>query len=84
MRTIYVDSEFHCHVANDGTMSAVETAFFDDKCDFFVEGYCLEPGEAGHKVYPQKPYTELAAAQTQYEAGNALLENAYREGVNSL
>lgn len=84
MRTIYIDPQFHCHMANDGTMARVETAFFDGKCDFFVEGYCLEPGEEGMKLYPHRPYGELAAAQNQYEAGNALLENAYREGVNSL
>ena len=84
MRTIYLDSQNKCHVTDDGTMVPMETGFFDGKCDFFVEGYSLEPGEEGRKLYPHKPYGELAAAQTQYEAGNALLENAYREGVNSL
>ena len=39
MRTIYIDSEFKCHVSNDGNMSAVETNFFDGKCDAFVEGH---------------------------------------------
>ena len=28
MKTIYLDSDFKCHVSNDGTMLAVETDFF--------------------------------------------------------
>lgn len=28
---IYIDSEYHCHVTDDGTMTAVETDFFDSK-----------------------------------------------------
>lgn len=68
MRTIYIDSEFHCHLVNDGTMTAVETDYFDGKCDSFVEGYCFEPIEGlTHKIYPWKDYTELDEAQRQYE-----------------
>ena len=95
MRPIYRDSEFKCHVANDGTMIAVETDFFDGKCDTFVEGYRLVlAGEAwtredgvtfaGEMVSPWKPYAELAAAQAQYEIDQAELAEAYREGVNSV
>lgn len=78
MRTIYIDSEFKCHIANDGTMTEVQTDFFDGKCDTFVEGYCFEPESV--KIYPWKPYAELAAAQEQYEkdlADRAELEAAY-------
>lgn len=95
MRTIYIDSEFKCHVSDDGTMTAVETDFFDGKCDAFIEGYrCVPVGEtwirsdgavfAGEMVAPWKPYSELAAAQTQYEKDRSTLEEAYREGVNSV
>ena len=91
MRTIYIDSEFKCHTMNDGTMIAVETDFFDGKCDAFVEGYLFVPsGESwtrsdgvvfhGEMVSPWKPYSELAAAQEQYEkdlADRAELEAAY-------
>lgn len=83
MKTIYIDSEFKCHVTNDGTMTAVETDFFDGKCDTFIEGYCHEAGENGIAIYPWKPYAELAAAQTQHERDNAELLKAYEEGVNS-
>lgn len=95
MKTIYIDSEFKCHVTNDGAMTAVETDFFDGKCDTLVEGYRFVPsGEAwtrsdgvvfyGEMVTPCKPYIELAAAQAQYERDRADLEAAYREGVNSI
>lgn len=78
MRTIYIDSDYKCHVTNDGTMTAVETDFFDGKCDAFVEGYRFVPnGESwtrsdgvvfhGEMIAPWKDYTELDAAQREYE-----------------
>lgn len=95
MRTIYLDSECKCHTVGDGTLTAVETPFFEGKCDAFVEGYRFIPsGETwtredgsvfpGEMVAPWKPYGHLAAAQTQYEADLAALAAAYEEGVNSL
>lgn len=81
MKTVYIDSKYRCHVSDDGTMTAVETDFFDGKCDAFVEGYRCIPGGM---TAPWKPYSELAAAQRQYELDRASLEEAYREGVNSL
>ena len=95
MRTIYIDSDFKCHIYDDGTMTAVETAFFDGKCDAFVEGYRFVPaGESwiredgvvftGEMIAPWKPYSELAAAQQQYERDQDELVAAYQEGVNSV
>lgn len=67
MRTIYVDSDFKCHVADDGTMIAVETVFFDDKADAFIEGYCYDTSKGYVTIYPWKPYSELEAVQRAYE-----------------
>lgn len=78
MKTIYLDSDFKCHVIDDGTMTAVETDFFDGKCDTFIEGYRFVPfGETwtrsdgvvfqGEMISPWKPYDELDAAQRAYE-----------------
>ena len=67
MRKIYVDKNFRCHVENDGTMETVETDFFDGKCDTFIEGYCYESNEGVPDIYPWKPYSELDAAQREYE-----------------
>lgn len=78
MRTIYIDSKFKCHVSNDGTMTTVETNFFDGKCDAYVEGYRFVPngetwtrsdGEVfhGEMISPWKNYAELEEAQRAYE-----------------
>lgn len=78
MKKVYIDSEFKCHVADDGTMTATQTDFFDGKCDAFVEGYRLIPeGESwtrsdgvvfhGEMISPWKPYDELDSAQREYE-----------------
>ena len=78
MRVIYIDSDFKCHVANIGTVTAIETDFFDDKCDAFIEGYRFVPeGQSwiredgrvftGEMATPWKDYAVLAAYQEQYE-----------------
>lgn len=41
--TIYLDSEYICHLTNDGTMTVVETNIFDGKEKAFVEGYRYIP-----------------------------------------
>lgn len=91
MRNIYIGCDFKCHSVNDGSMTAVETSFFDGKCDAFVEGYRFIPSGSvwtrsdgavftGEMIAPWKPYEELDAAQKQYEkdlADRAELEAAY-------
>lgn len=95
MKTIYINAEYKCHTADNGTMTAVETDFFDGKCDTFIEGYRFIPaGESwtrsdgvvfhGEMIAPWKPYSELEAAQQQYEVMLAEMDAAYREGVNSV
>jgi hypothetical protein len=75
---IYIDSDFKCHVADDGSMVAIETDFFNDKCDDFIEGYRFVPegqswtredGEVFHGVMiaPWKDYSELDDIQRKYE-----------------
>lgn len=78
MKTIYIDSDFKCHVTNDGAMTSVETDAFDGKCDTFIEGYRFVPSGAewtrsdgvvfkGEMIAPWKPYSELDNAQREYE-----------------
>ena len=78
MKMIYIDSEFKCHVTDDGTMTAVETDFFDGKCDTFIEGYRFIPASEswmrsdgvmfhGEMITPWKEYVELDNAQREYE-----------------
>lgn len=78
MRTIYIDSEFKCHIADNGKVTAVETEVFDGKCDTFIEGYRFVPSGAswtredgvvfqGEMISPWRDYTELDASQRSYE-----------------
>lgn len=43
MKTIYIDSDFKCHLTNDGTMTPVETDVFDMMCDELIEFYRFVP-----------------------------------------
>lgn len=88
---IYIDKDYKCHVADDGSMTAVETEFFDGKCDEFIEGYRFVPageswtredGEvfAGEMIAPWRPYNELDAVQREYEREQlADMRNALNE-----
>lgn len=78
MAKVYLDSDFKCHISDDGTMKAVETDFFDRKCTAFIEGYRFVPsGESwtrsdgevfrGEMITPWKNFDELDAAQREYE-----------------
>lgn len=78
MKTIYLDSDFKCHISGDDTMTAVETAAFDGKCDAYIEGYRFVPGGktwvredgmefSGEMVAPWKPWQVLEEAQREYE-----------------
>ena len=75
---IYLDSDFKCHVSDDGTMTAVETDFFDGKCDAYIEGYRFIPSGSvwtrpdgavftGEMVAPWRDWQELDEAQRAYE-----------------
>ena len=77
--TIYIDTDFKCHVSNpDGTHTPVETAAFDGKCAAYIEGYRFVHSGAewtrpdgvvfqGAMSSPWKPGEELDAAQRAYE-----------------
>lgn len=70
MKTIYIDSNCHCHVTNDGTMREIQTDAFDGKCNEYIEGYCYRPDESGYAVYPWKPYDQLAEIQNAVDRTN--------------
>lgn len=76
--TIYIDNDYKCHVADDGTMTTVDTDAFDGKCDAYIEGYRFVPageqwrredGETftGEMVSPWVDWATLDAAQRKYE-----------------
>lgn len=89
---VYIDSEFKCHLTDDGTVRSVEADFFDGKCPRFVEGYRFIPaGESwtradgtvfqGEMIAPWKDYRELDEAQRAYEK-QLLME--YAEALKAL
>ena len=76
--TVYIDSEFRCHVNQADGLTAAETDLFDGKCTAFVEGYRFVPAGqtwtredgkvfSGEMAAPWKPFSELDAAQREYE-----------------
>lgn len=75
---IYVDSDFKCHLTNDGTFTQAETDAFDNKCHVYIEGYRFVPSGktwmredgvefTGEMIAPWKPWDELDKAQREYE-----------------
>ena len=89
--TIYIDSDYKCHVFAAEGRRAVETNFFDGKCPEWIESYRFVPegdtwtredGEVfkGEMLTPWKDLSEAYAAQTAYlERRNAQYEAALSE-----
>lgn len=88
--TIYIDNEYKCHVSAADGLRAVETDFFDGKCDEWIESYRLVPagetwtredGEAfTNMVSPWKDLGEAYIAQAAYvSAQNAQYEATLTE-----
>lgn len=89
--TIYLDSDFRCHLTDSGGMRSVETNYFDSKCAAYIEGYRFVPaGESwtradgavfhGEMIAPAEDYARLAKAQQQYERD----EQAHLEELGAL
>ena len=80
--TIYIDSDYKCHVSDDGTRRAFDVPFFDGKCAAFIEGYRYVPSEEtwtredgevfrGEMIAPWRDYAILAELQALYEEEQA-------------
>ena len=89
--TIYIDSDYKCHVSAAEGRRAVETEFFNGKCPELIESYRFVPegetwtredGEVfkGEMVTPWKDLGNAYAAQAAYViAQNAQYEAALAE-----
>ena len=89
--TIYIDSDYKCHVSAAEGRRAVETDAFNGKCPEWIESYRFVPeGETwvkengemfrGEMIAPWKDLGEAYAAQTAYvTAQNAQYEAALSE-----
>lgn len=78
MKTIYIDSDFKCHVSAGDGLTAVETDAFDGKYASYIEGYRFVPAGStwmredgvefpGEMISPWKDWQELDDAQREYE-----------------
>ena len=75
--TIYLDTEFKCHVTSSEGYTAVETNDFDGKCDAYIEGYRYVPEGStwtredgvdftGKMIAPWRNYNDLRDSQYNY------------------
>lgn len=74
---IFIDSEYKCHIENDGTMREFEVPAFFGKCEEYIEGFRYIPeGESlviggrefmGEMLAPFVRFSELDMAQYRYE-----------------
>ena len=80
--TIYIDSDYKCHVSPADGLTAVETDAFEDKCGRYIQGYRFVPaGESwtredghtftGEMIAPWRDYAILAELQAIYEEEQA-------------
>lgn len=91
---VYVDKDFKCYSEPAEGLTAMDTDFFNDKCDTFIEGYRFIPaGETwtredgtvftGEMIAPWKDYRMLEAAQQEYEKVQAEIEDM-KSALNEL
>ena len=89
--TIYIDSDYKCHVSAAEGRRAVETDAFNGKCPEWIESFRFVPADEtwtredgeefrGEMVTPWKDLSEAYTAQTAYlERQNAQYEAALSE-----
>ena len=75
--TIYIDSDFKCHVSYSEGYREIETSDFEGKCDEYIEGFMYVPEDSvwtradgkqfSGVVLPWKDYDKLYKAQLEYE-----------------
>ena len=81
MKTVYLDSDFKCHVDPILGGMTYETDFFDNKSDVFINGYRIVPEGwswlrsdgvvfSGLMISPAVNSNYLTGAQTQFEEDN--------------
>lgn len=80
--TVYIDSDYKCHISPADGLTPVETDAFDGKCRQYIEGYRFVPeGHAwtredgqvfsGEMVSPWRDYDILAELQALYDEEQA-------------
>ena len=93
--TIYIDSDYRCHTADDGTRRAFEVPSFDGKCAAFIEGYRYVPaGESwtrsdgevfsGEMIAPCRDYSQIAEIQSAVDRAQEQTQQTINEYEQAL
>lgn len=93
--TIYIDSDYRCHTADDGTRRAFEVPSFDGKCAEFVEGYRYVPsGETwtrkdgqtfkGEMIAPCRDYSQISEIQSAVDRAQTQSQQTITEYEQAL
>lgn len=88
--TIYIDSDYRCHTADDGTRRAFGVPSFDGKCAAFIEGYRYVPSEEtwtrkdgqtfkGEMIAPCRDYSQILEIQTAVDRAQAQAQQTIDE-----
>lgn len=85
MKTIYLDSDFRCHLTDDGTRQSVETDCFDGKCDTYIEGYRFIPSGSTWTRDDGEVFTrEMAAPADDWKTLDDIQREYEREQYQNL
>ena len=93
--TIYIDSDYKCHLSDDGTRRAFDVPFFDGKCAEFVEGCRYSPaGETwtradgqtftGEMIAPWRDYSQISEIQSAVDRAQAQAQQTINEYEQAL
>ena len=93
--TIYIDSDYKCHLSDDGTRRAFDVPFFDGKCTEFIEGYRFIPsGETwirsdgqmftGEMISPCRDYSQISEIQAAVDRAQAQAQQTINEYEQAL
>lgn len=92
--TIYIDSDYKCHVSPADGLIAVETDAFNGKCKQFIEGYRFVPAGCiwtredgveftGEMVAPFRDYSILEELQAVYDEQQQTI-NEYESALSDI
>lgn len=92
--TIYIDSDYKCHVSPADGLTIIETDAFNSKCRQFIEGYRFVPaGQSwtredgqvfhGEMIAPWRDYSILAELQSVYDEQQQTI-NEYEAALSEI
>lgn len=92
--TIYIDSDYKCHVSPGDGLTEVETDAFDGKCRQLIEGYRFVPAGCtwvredgveftGEMIAPFRDYSILAELQAVYDEQQQTI-NEYEAALSEI